>query len=65
MFDSKDCSFDDSVLFKFMRLCKTYDEFRIKCDIHGIECIVTEAEFNEIKSNEVCIDDVIIDISAL
>jgi len=33
--------------------------------MHGIECIVTEVEFNDIKSNEVCIDDVIIDINSL
>lgn len=65
MFDSKDCSFDYNVFFKFMRSCRTYEEMRIKCDIHGIECIVTEVEFNEIKSNEVYIDDVIIDLNAL
>lgn len=65
MFDSKDCSFDYNVFFKIMRSCDTYEEMLIKCDMHGIECIVTEVEFSEIKSNEVCYDDIIIDLSVL
>ena len=55
MFDDIECNFDDDddAFFKFIKSCKTYEELRVQCDIHEIECIMTEVEFNDFKYNEV------------
>ena len=38
-------TFDDVELLKLMTTCKTYEEFRMQCDLKNIECIITRAEF--------------------
>lgn len=47
-------TFDDVELLKLMITCKTYEEFRIQCDLRNIECIVSRREFEQEKINFPC-----------
>ena len=41
--------FDVESMVSLIKSSSSYDEFRIKCDIQDIECIITRKEFKAIK----------------
>jgi len=40
-----DVVYDDNVFMHLLQECSNYEELRMQCDMHGIECIITEDEF--------------------
>ena len=44
-----DIEFDLDTFVKTLKTSKTYDEFRMKCDLDNNECIITREEYDYIK----------------
>ena len=42
-----DISYDDALLMQLMENSASYEEFRMNCDLHDIECIVSRNEFDK------------------
>lgn len=42
--------YDIDAMVDVLRSSSTYDEFRMKCDLIGIECIITRDEYSHLKS---------------
>ena len=42
-----DVLYDDNVFNYLLHECNTYEELRLQCDMHGIECIIAENEFKD------------------
>lgn len=42
--------YDIDAMVDALRNTSTYDEFRMKCDLIGIECIITRDEYSHLKS---------------
>ena len=41
--------FGDVELMRLLAECKTYDEFLVQCDLNNIECIISRAEFENMR----------------
>ena len=40
---------DDAEHCRLFWQCESFDEYRMKCDMHGIEALFTREEFDELK----------------
>ena len=45
-----DNDYDVKKLFGLLQNSSSYEEFRMKCDLEDIECIITQREFEELKA---------------
>ena len=44
-----DDGYDVDAMFDLIRICNSYDEFRVKSDLDELECIITREEFDSFK----------------
>ena len=51
-----DNDYDVNKLFELLQNSSSYEEFRMKCDLEDLECIITQREFEEIRSTS-CFDE--------
>lgn len=41
--------FDVDLMMNALKSSSTYDEFRIKCDVNNVECIISREEYKHIR----------------
>lgn len=41
--------FDADMMLNMIKSTLSYDEFRVKCDINNIECIISQEEYDSLK----------------